>query len=169
MDYPNRQQFIAAFGDVGTFSGAVVVDPEDPDAYRVPDLFCGKSWTEVPYDHLRLLQSSLPCFTTEALRHFLPAYVFEAMTDLNGEDLDYTVLRFVAGDDSALLDLGFTHEQLTLLLDAIEYIHAHSREQFDGLEESLQNHRRQAEELANHHRALAQAKDAARCEVKHLD
>ena len=126
MDYPDRQQFITAFGDGEPFSGQVVCDPNDPDAFRMSEYLAGKSWTEVPYDHLRMLQTSLHCLTPAALRHFLVAYVFEAMSDLGAEDLDYSVLKFVASDPRALLKLGYTEEQLNLLLDAVEYIRDHS-------------------------------------------
>ena len=146
MKYPNRQQFLDAFPDGAQFAGQVVTDSDDPDAYCVADWLAGRSWTQVSYDTLRVIQTSLHCLTPEAMRWFLPAYIFEAMTDLNGEDLDYTVLRFIASDEAALLHLGFTQEQLTLLLDAVDYIRAHCREQFDGLEHSMRNHRKQCTE-----------------------
>lgn len=70
------------------------------------------------------------------------------MTDLNGEDLDYTVLNFIAGRETALLDVGFSKDQLLLLLDALDYIRVHSKETIEGLGESLENHQRLAAQMS---------------------
>ncbi|HMO51514.1 MAG TPA: hypothetical protein PKE26_14885 [Kiritimatiellia bacterium] len=139
---PNRQLFYDAFPDGKGFAGAILNDPNDPDSQDIERFLAGKSWTEVPYDHLRMLQLSLRSLSNQALRHFFPAFVFEAMTDLNGEDIDYSVLQFMASDQEALLRLGYTSKQLGILLDAVEYIRIHCKQEFDGLDESMRNHRR---------------------------
>lgn len=141
MRRPEHHEFLTLFPATHPFSGPAVIDPSDPDSDGINPHLLGRRWMDVPTDDLLMLQMNLRSFSDPALTYFLPAFVYAAMHDLNQEELDYSVLQFIATDSNALIRLGYTAPQLDLLLTAIEYIHAHSSVQFDGLDQSIASYR----------------------------
>jgi hypothetical protein len=142
MTKPDKQSFIELFPNDKPFTGAAVYDPDDAECSGISEWLVGKSWTDISYDDLCMLGTSLDCFSREAIAYFFPAYVLAAMDDLNNEELDYTVLNYIAGDDRILLKLGYNSRQLRVMLDAIEYIRYYSKEKFNGLDASIHSHAR---------------------------
>lgn len=67
----------------------VVAKPgEDPECDQIAENFRGKSWQEVSVDMIGNFADSLPLFTSQAFRYYMPAYMLASLTP--AADLDFS-------------------------------------------------------------------------------
>jgi hypothetical protein len=109
-------------------------DAEGTEEYEVAQAFRGKSWTEIDRETVRYHASSIPLFTVQARRYFLPAYMKQCV--INYGYVDYAVTTLMHGlrlpeEDktkgltrSKFLEIadGFTDAQKSAIAHFLEYI-----------------------------------------------
>jgi len=67
---------------------------EDPECDQIAESFRGKTWKDLPAGLIRSYADSLPLFTAEAFRYYLPAYM---LASLGSDEEPASVREPVAG------------------------------------------------------------------------
>jgi len=110
-----EENIVSAFADVPKPNGSRSIAPHEcPECDEIEKQFSPYTFTNLPAKVIDYHKDSLSLFSSEALHHYLPAYLLRALQRPEGDVLEYTIFFLTPSHKRIAEDTAYFEERFSV-------------------------------------------------------